>query len=928
MRLNIVFKWSSFMLAGLSFVLGQSAAAEDDNPEMEEVVVTGSYIARAVEEQSNPVDVYDRSEWEEQGSPQMVEIIRNTPAMSGTLNQSEQYAGSGVATGLKNINIRGLGAERSLVLMNGKRMVVTGASVGKGGQYVVDIGAFPTIAMERVELLKNGGSVTYGTDAMAGVWNFISRDEFEGLEIQTNSAFVQESEGGDQNFGIIWGTANDAANLVVSFEYENRDRLNVHEHGQVDHTFARWPLGVSSFGNPGTFTPANYDTTNQVVDPECGKSWGSNGGSAFLRRANAWSGCGYSYMPFANIIDPQKRLKFLTQTKFEVSEDMEVYGEFLWSKLETIYEGSPSYPPTNPGANYFTFVPLTNPGLADLMANGMTDDQVAAFTAAGGALWWGRSLAGEGPAVQFPREHHSLRIVGGVRGFMDFAPTDGLNYDFSITYSEADSDLLGTDILPQRFDQAVNGVGGPNCPRVSETANSADNDAIRGDSSAGCFWFNPAGTGSTSAPGSALYNMPMVRDWFTGRSSGITENNYLVTDLVVSGDLPIETGSGNVAFAVGAQHRYYESEYNPTGDNRVDGAQPSPFHFLGVSLYNYLETTNWAVFAEAAIPLTSTLDVEIGIRHEDYDLDAVTKPKFAGRWDVTDTLAIRASYEQVFRVPVLPSNPTISLELYAPLGEYLSIETPVPTGLDPEASDNFNIGAIFAPIDGLTMTVDYYSMSLAGPFGREAATCACADLVTNDAGQVNKIVTELINGEDIETDGIDIEVDWQIPMDFGIVSTGANANYILSYDVSGELASDGTQTGGLYDAVGKYNVRATALPIEVRSMPAFKINGWVGWTNGVSNARIYARYIDAMDVDQSSTAYGVAGITEVDSMLTFDAHYSIELLDGSLRLTGSALNLSDERAPLAPHEQGYDAYTHNPLGRVFQVGLRYTLGNG
>ena len=79
----------------------------------------------------------------------------------------------------------------------------------------------------------------------------------------------------------------------------------------------------------------------------------------------------------------------------------------------------------------------------------------------------------------------------------------------------------------------------------------------------------------------------------------------------------------------------------------------------------------------------------------------------------------------------------------------------------------------------------------------------------------------------------------------------------------------------------KYNVRATALPM-VRSMPAFKINGWVGWTNGVSNARIYARYIDAMDVDESSTAYDVAGLTEVDSMLTFDAHYSIELMEGSL----------------------------------------------
>ncbi len=903
-----------------------SAQAEDEAM-IEEVVVTGSYIARAVEEQSNPVDVYDRSEWEEQGSPQMVEIIRNTPAMSGTLNQSEQYAGSGVATGLKNINIRGLGAERSLVLMNGKRMVVTGASVGKGGQYVVDIGAFPTIAMERVELLKNGGSVTYGTDAMAGVWNFISRSEFEGLEIATNSAFIDNSEGGDQNFGVIWGTASDSANLVMSFEYENRDRLNVHEHGQVDHKFGAWPLGVSSFGNPGTFTPANYDTSNQVVDPACGKDWG-NGGTAILRQANAWSGCGYSYMPFANIIDPQKRLKFLAQTKFEVSDTMEVYGEVLWSRLETIYEGSPSYPPTNPGANYFTFVPLANPGLADLMANDMTEAQAAAFTDAGGALWWGRSLAGEGPAVQFPRTHHSMRLMGGVRGELPFAPTGGLSYDFSVTYSEADSDVGGYDVLTERFDQAVNGVGGPNCPRVSEDATSSDNDAIRGDAAAGCYWFNVAGTGATAAAGSALANDPMVRAWFTGRSAGISENNYLVTDLVINGDLPIDTGAGNVAFAVGGQHRYYESEYNPTGDNRVDGAQPSPFHFLGVSLYNYLETVNWAVFAEAAIPLTDTMDVEIGVRHEDYDLDAVTKPKLAARWDVSDAIALRASYEQVFRVPVLPNNPTISLELYAPLGEYLSIETPVPTSLAPEESNNFNIGAILAPIEGLTMTIDYYNMSLAGPFGREAATCACADLVTNDAGQVNKIVTELINGDDIDTDGIDVEIDYQIPMDFGMISTGANANYILSYDVAGELASDGTQTGGLYDAVGKYNVRATALPIEVRSMPKFKINGWIGWSNDTQNARIYARYIDAMDVDASSTAYGVAGLTEVDSMLSFDAHYSIDLMDSALKITASALNLTDEKAPLAPHEQGYDAYTHNPLGRVFQIGLRYTLGDG
>ena len=94
---------------------------------------------------------------------------------------------------------------------------------------------------------------------------------------------------------------------------------------------------------------------------------------------------------------------------------------------------------------------------------------------------------------------------------------------------------------------------------------------------------------------------------------------------------------------------------------------------------------------------------------------------------------MRASYEQVFRVLTIPSQPGTALELYAPLGEYLSIETPIPTNLDPEASDNFNIGVILAPVDGLTMTVDYYNMSLSGPFGRECdlRMCGQGQYVTN-----------------------------------------------------------------------------------------------------------------------------------------------------------------------------------------------------
>ena len=105
-------------------------------------------------------------------------------------------------------------------------------------------------------------------------------------------------------------------------------------------------------------------------------------------------------------------------------------------------------------------------------------------------------------------------------------------------------------------------------------------------------------------------------------------------------------------------HRYYGSVQS-TGDEQVDGAQPSPFHNLGVSLYNYLETVNWAVFAEAAIPLTNNLDVEVGVRHEDYDLDAVTKPEFAARWDVLTTLLFEPLMSKCS--VCLPNNPTFRL---------------------------------------------------------------------------------------------------------------------------------------------------------------------------------------------------------------------------------------------------------------------------
>ena len=347
-------------LALLPLVALSTFIYSDDDEEVDAVVVTGSYIKTDREEIDIPVDVFDRGEYGAAGAPNMREVLRNMPAGTGTINQSEQFSdGGGTIVGLKNVNIRSLGIPRTLVLFNGKR-IVNSAGTTKEGNAFVDVGNFPMIAMERIEVLKNGGAVSHGTDAMGGVFNFITRSKFEGFEA---TASHQEIDGSDgvQEAAFIAGFGNGGANLVFAAEWQNHNPLPVSEKPYVNMA-GGWPLGPSSFGNPGTFqtTP----TANVVADPACGTvlpAQGVAGGAASIpANFNVYSKCGYNYVPFGNYIDPQERHKFFASMTMEISDDVELYAEALHTQLRADYYGSPSYPPTNAG--YFTVVPTASPG--------------------------------------------------------------------------------------------------------------------------------------------------------------------------------------------------------------------------------------------------------------------------------------------------------------------------------------------------------------------------------------------------------------------------------------------------------------------------------------------------------------------------------------------------------------------------------------
>nr|MBP7651550.1 TonB-dependent receptor plug domain-containing protein [Phenylobacterium sp.] len=192
---------SSIALATLITLSAGQAFAQDD-VEVSEVVVTGSFIAGSPEDAALPVNVIGSDEMQKQGSPSTVDLIKSIPAVSGAIGESNQF-GAGQTTGSGNINLRGLGATRTLVLMNGRRMAVS------PGGTSVDTNLIPTAAIGRLEVLKDGAAATYGSDAIGGVVNFITRTNLDGFEVRGDYAHIDGSDGNDYGTSIAYGWRGD-----------------------------------------------------------------------------------------------------------------------------------------------------------------------------------------------------------------------------------------------------------------------------------------------------------------------------------------------------------------------------------------------------------------------------------------------------------------------------------------------------------------------------------------------------------------------------------------------------------------------------------------------------------------------------------------------------------------------------------------------
>ena len=334
--------------SAIALAVGAPAVAQeaDDGDELrqEKVVVTGSFIQGTPEDAALPVDVIDAGDLELQGSPQLTDLIRNLGVSSGADGQTNQFTSNGLE-GTANINLRGLGAGRTLVLINGKRQTFSPNSIGEQAQLFVDTNMIPSAAVQRVEILKDGAAALYGSDAIAGVVNFITNDSLDGFEVSGDYEFIDGSDG-NYNLSAAYGLQFDSGSWVTSIGYNVRSELQTLDRDWAILPFADNPEGgFSTIGNPGSFVAVpNVGPGNAVAntplafansDDQCSLLGGVDGGVL----------CRFQFTQFDNLIEDEERVQIFSEFNYE-SGGTDLHLEFLYGNTEVPeWKTSPSYPP-------------------------------------------------------------------------------------------------------------------------------------------------------------------------------------------------------------------------------------------------------------------------------------------------------------------------------------------------------------------------------------------------------------------------------------------------------------------------------------------------------------------------------------------------------------------------------------------------------
>jgi iron complex outermembrane recepter protein len=981
-----LFGGGSALAVALSLALSGQALAQEDAAQVEEVVVTGSFIRGTPEDAALPVDVINAEELEKQGSPSVVEMVKALTVSNGVIGDTNQFdARAQGSEGAASINLRGLGASRTLVLFNGRRLV--NAPIGVGSP---DVNLLPMAAVGRVEILKDGAAATYGSDAIAGVVNFITRKNLDGIEVKADYRYIDGSDG-DYGGSIAFGETFDWGNILLTAGWQHRSELDATERDWPFRGYYGLPESYSSGGNPSSFLPtgpvgANPFTILGGVTRDAGCA--PLGGTPAFTGSIATPVCFWNYTAYDNLVEKEDRYQIFGEINADVTDTITAHVEGFYSHTDTPqWATSPSYlalqvptQTTNPavaaGLSAGYWVPITNPGFALYKSQNPSQFGGAAALANGayfpGSLFRPLGLAGNplfgDKASHGSREYEAWRFSASLTG----KPSDKFGWDLGVTYMSDNLVRTGYDSVVSRLQLALRGLGGEGCNPATGTPGVGS-----------CKWFNPfsnaiasnALTGQTN-PGfnAAVANDPEVIRWFFQKGSSDLTSRLMVLDLVFNGETGIDLGGGPIAWAVGGQFRkgWFETKYDalsdltvtPCIDTPVTGTtncavRNGPFLFLGGATPTDLQGDVWAGFGEVSLPFTDNFSVQLAARYEDYGKNggSTFDPKLSARWQVNDLLAFRGSVSTTFRAPPLTQlDPGQVTTLQFLGGGFRAVDIVGNPNLEPESATTYSVGAILSA-GNFRATVDYWSFDFDNPLVTEPVggmfnTMFPAGVATTDPNHpcnaasfaglksrftfqgacasttISRIRTGVINGPANKTSGIDVLANYDIDDIWGgNASIGGSLTYVDEFKVAATTV-EGVVVSQAFDGVNYLNYQTQIVPI-----PQWKAQVHFEYARGSHNVRLTLNYTDSY-IDQRTANYPPNVLFNADGTTRMqpsdgrklDGWLTADLtyrvfLPWETTAVVSVDNITDEDPPFARLDLGYDPFTHNPLGRTVKLNL-------
>lgn len=697
--------WSGVAALCGSLVLlpSLSAYAESNQPIIEEIVVTGSLIRRDSFDSPSPLTVVDQDEISANATPNLGEVLVNQTFNYGTDFQTNTYAARPQIGTNSQANLRGLGPRATLNLLDGKRGVGTNLN-----------NALPQIAIGRIDILKDGASATYGTDAVAGVVNVVPRKDFSGAEV---SAFYQEDGEGDMDeemYEFIVGTDTDNGHVVFAGSYSTRSTLEQTERPE----YLREGFERSGTGNPGVWLVPTRDETGALTgatplrDPGCGVATDIGpGGTDVGSKGNFLSGdprdvveftldlpagirggqdCGFHFGETWNYINPQEKMSGYLNFQYEFSDNISNELDFVVSRLTSDSRGSPQNPggrteefpvvlgdhPGNPframtadGTPLFA-VDADGDGVPDRGTDDLNGDGVPDVI-----------VAGTDPASGVPFNEDvdviALRIFGKIGLMPGASQPTSLNADGSNTgnasfdaWSFRISDTLRVRIPDTSWEVAATAIHSRGHVVLEEknTSQNALEAGLRGElvalpesdpnpiSQSPQYW-NPFATQALECEDRVCTHTgtPGFANSVEVLDAVNIQSHEITDTEFWSADL-LATGelfelpAGMVLAAFGAEYRTQEQDVDASAARNA-----CDWHEGGCAFDWKADQDVWSAYYELAVPAHETLELTVAGRYSDYGgaIGDSFDPKFAALWQPMDILSVRASWGTAFIAPTL-----------------------------------------------------------------------------------------------------------------------------------------------------------------------------------------------------------------------------------------------------------------------------------